>query len=70
MNSTIDSYFATVKQIATERGATYSHGTTWAAADSTRNGERVVVEVSFTTVRTGRTTSEKSSSTTGILPST
>ncbi len=45
--NTIDSYFATVKQIAAERGATYSHGTTWAAADSTRDGERVVVEVSF-----------------------
>ena len=47
MNSTIDSYFATVSQIATERGGTYSHGTTWAAVDSTRDGERVVVEVSF-----------------------
>ena len=45
--STIDSYFATVRQIAAERGATYSHGTTWAAVDSTRDGERVVVEVSF-----------------------
>lgn len=45
--STIDSYFATVRQIAAERGATYSHGTTWAAVDSTRAGERVVVEVSF-----------------------
>lgn len=47
MNSTIDSYFAAVRQIATERGGTYSHGTTWAAVDSTRDGERVVVEVSF-----------------------
>lgn len=47
MNSTIDSYFATVSQIATERGGTYAHGTTWAAVDSTRDGERVVVEVSF-----------------------
>lgn len=47
--STIDSYFATVRQIAAERGATYSHGTTWAAVDSTRDGERVVVEVSFET---------------------
>lgn len=47
MANTIDSYFATVKQIATERGVTYSHGTTWAAADSTRDGERVVVEVTF-----------------------
>jgi len=45
--STIDSYFATVRQIAAERGATYSHGTTWAAVDSTRGGDRVVVEVSF-----------------------
>ena len=45
--STIDSYFATVRQIAAERGGTYSHGTTWAAVDSTRDGERVVVEVSF-----------------------
>jgi len=47
MNSTIDIYFATIRQIAAERGATYSHGTTWAAVDSTRDGERVVVEVSF-----------------------
>lgn len=47
MNSTIDSYFATVRQIAAERGATYSHGTTWAAVDSTRDGERVVLEVMF-----------------------
>lgn len=45
--STIDSYFATIHQIAAERGGTYSHGTTWAAVDSTRDGERVVVEVSF-----------------------
>lgn len=45
--STIDSYFATVRQIATKRGATYNHGISWASADSTRNGERVVVEVSF-----------------------
>lgn len=47
MNSTIDSYFATVSQIATERGGSYSHGTTWAAVDSIRDGERVVVEGTF-----------------------
>lgn len=49
MNSTIDSYFATVRQIAAERGGTYSHGTTWAAVDSTRDGERVVAEAGFYT---------------------
>lgn len=47
MTTSYEPYFKVIKQIATERGASYSHGTTWAAADSTRDGERVVVEVTF-----------------------
>lgn len=47
MTTNYEPYFKVMKQVAAERGGTYSHGTTWAAIDSTRDGERVVVEVSI-----------------------
>lgn len=47
MTTNYEPYFKVMKQVAAERGAAYSFGTTWAAIDSTRDGERVVVEAMF-----------------------
>lgn len=49
MTTNYEPYFKVMKQVAAERGGKYSHGTTWGAIDSTRDGERVVVEAGFYT---------------------
>ncbi len=47
MTTNYEPYFKVMKQVAAERGAEYSFGRDWASVDSTRDGERVVVESSF-----------------------